>query len=267
MFFYFIKTVTELFLPIDNMVIYGNIYHILVIIEEHTDMKLFPNPKTITSHNTFIGILLICLAVSALLFWEVAGRELFLMKPVLIAKSDIEKGTVLSHDLFKSVSVPIDALVEDAVAPGDASLLTDKIAAIPIISGAQLSERIVIEPNDAIKPDTSSFVIKNEWIALCTSALRRGDKIELMYGNGEISLGTYEVAFVKDAEGREVIDTSNGISSFRAETGSAARTNPSAPIHHIEVECEWEDYKKILNICSTKAKATLIIVRKDTSLW
>ena len=230
-------------------------------------MKLFPNPKAITSQNTFIGILLICLAVSALLFWEVAGRELFLMKPVLVAKSDIEKGTLLSQDLFRSVSVPIDALVEDAVAPSDAALLSGKIAILPVISGAQLSERIVIESKDAIKPDTSSFVIKNEWIALCTSALRRGDKIELMYGNGDISLGTYEVAFVKDAEGREVIDTSNGISSFRTETGTSARTNPSAPIHHIEIECEWKDYKRILNTCTTKTKATLIIVRKDTSLW
>ena len=230
-------------------------------------MKSFPESSGKSTHNTFIGIILICLAISALLFWEAAGREMFLMKPVLIAKSDIEKGATLSPDLFRSVSVPIDALIDEAVVPAQAEILSGKIAAFPIISGTQLSERAFTDLKDTPKPDTSSFVIKNEWIALCTSALRRGDKIELRFGNGDITLGTFDVAYVKDAEGREVTDTSSGITGFRAGDNASARTNSSAPIHHIEIECEWKDYKRIINLCSSKTGASLIIVRKDMSIW
>lgn len=230
-------------------------------------MKLFPDSKNISSHNTFIGVLLICLAISALLFWEAAGREMFLMKPVLVAKSDIEKGTVLSPDLFRSVSVPVDALVDGAIVPADTGILYGKVTALPVISGAQLSERVLVEKDDIAQPDTSSFVIKNEWIMLCTSALRRGDKIEIMFGRGDISLGTFQVAYVKDAEGREVTDTQNGLSGFRSEDSTTARTNPSAPIHHIEIECEWKDYKSIMNLCMSKSGASLILVRKDAPLW
>ncbi|GHU63811.1 hypothetical protein AGMMS49983_08120 [Clostridia bacterium] len=217
--------------------------------------------------NTLAGILLLCFAVTALLFWEAAGREMFLMNPVLIAKSDIAEGTILGPDLFHTVSVPADALVDGAVAPKNEPNLAGKITALPILAGAQLSERFLLEPDAALRPDTSSFVLKNEWIALCTSALRRGDQIELRYGSGERSLGVFEVAFVKDAEGREVTDVTAGLGGFRANDGTSARANPSAPIHHIEIECEWGDYQKILALCREASGASLILIRKETPTW
>jgi hypothetical protein len=217
--------------------------------------------------NPGVGIRLVCFAITALLFWEAAGREMFLMRPVLVAKADIAEGTILDPDLFHTVSVPAGALVDGAVPPKNEPALTGKITALPILSGAQLSGRILRDPEEAARPDTSSFVLKNEWIALCTSALRRGDQIELRYGNGERSLGVFEVAFVKDAEGREVTDLSTGLGGFRTDEGTSARVNPSAPIHHIEIECEWEDYEKILTLCRGAAGASLIVVRKEAPVW
>jgi hypothetical protein len=211
--------------------------------------------------------MLVGFAVAALLFWEAAGREMFLMEPVMIAKADIEEGAILNAELFRTVSVPADALIEGAMEPKREDAVTGKIAALPILSGAQLSERCLREPEKEMRPDTSSFVIKNEWIALCTSALRRGDKAELRYGGGAVSLGNFEVAYVKDAEGREVTDTSTGLGGFRAEGETGARANPSAPIHHIEIECEWDDYQKILTRCREAAGASLIIVRKESHSW
>lgn len=225
------------------------------------------NPLKTLKANTIAGILLVCLAITALLFWEAAGREMFLMEPVLVAKDDIEEGAPLHADLFRTVSVPLDSLVDGALAPKAQADIAGKVAAFPLLTGAQLSARSLLEPDAAVRPDTSSFVLKNEWIALCSSALRRGDKIELRYGDGTLSLGVFAVAFVKDAEGREVTDTATGLGGFRTDGGTDARVNPSAPIHHIEIECEWEDYQEILSRCREAAGASLILVRKEAPLW
>jgi hypothetical protein len=224
------------------------------------------NPLKNVKANTIVGLLLVCLAIAALLFWEAAGREMFLMEPVLVAKADIEEGSVLGAELFRTVSVPGDALIDGALSPRSEAALSGKVAALPIFSGAQLSARFLQDPA-AVRPDTSSFVLKNEWIALCTSALRRGDKIEIRWGDGAISLGIFDVAYVKDAEGREVTDTATGLGGFRTGDEANARANPSAPIHHIEIECEWNDYEKILTRCRNAAGASLIIIRKEVQTW
>ena len=96
---------------------------------------------------------------------------------------------------------------------------------------------------------------------MCTSSLRRGDNIIITTADGKNTLGRFPVAYVKDSDGREVVDSSSGIYSFTGAGGESERVNTSAPIHHIEIECELKDYRRILEYCAGKPSAPLMIIR------
>jgi hypothetical protein len=214
--------------------------------------------------KTVLGVVLVLLAVAALLFWEAEGREMLLMDSVLVASSDIKAGETIGPDHFRVVSVPSGTLVDSAVTHRDAKQIGGKEAAIDIVKGAQLSQRYLRDKDAKPKPDTSCFVIRNEWISMCTSSLRRGDEVLIISANGKEVLGRYPVAYVKDGDGREVTDASSGMYSFTGEAGVSDRVNTSAPIHHVEIECGLTDYRRILDFCGSQTTgAPLMLVRKE----
>ena len=219
------------------------------------------NSKT-SKIKTALGVVLVLIAVAALLFWEAEGRELLLMDDVLVADGDVKAGEMIDIARFRTVSVPAGALVDGAVTPKNTGRLEGMEAAVDILKGAQLSLRYVRDPEEAPKPETSCFVIRNEWIYMCTSSLRRGDSILITSADGKNIVGRYPVAYVKDGDGREVTDASSGLYSFTGEGGGSDRVNSSAPIHHIEIVCELKDYRRILDYCAGKAGASLMIVRE-----
>jgi len=215
--------------------------------------------------KTAAGIVLILIAVIALLFWEAEGREMLLMDKVLVADADMKAGETLDPGRFRPVSVPTGSLVDGALRPGDAGMLDGKEAAVDIIKGAQLSLRYLTDPGAAPKPETSCFVIRNEWIYMCTSSLRRGDAVLIVSADGKAVIGLYPVAYVKDGDGREVTDSSSGMYSFTGAGGESERVNSSAPIHHVEISCELDEYRRILDYCAGKAGAPLMLVRKEAA--
>jgi hypothetical protein len=223
-------------------------------------IKMKQNPL-----KTALGIVLVLMAVAALLFWEAEGREMLLMDSVLIAENDIKAGAPLSMSQFRIVSVPTGTLVDGAVTPKNAGLLDGKEAAVDIVKGAQLSQRFLRDPDAAPKPETSCFVIRNEWIYMCSSSLRRGDEVLVTSADGKKVLGRFPVAYVKDGDGREVTNASSGMYSFTDAGAGGERVNTSAPIHHIEIECELKDYRRILDYCSDKAAAPLMLIREPQS--
>jgi len=218
----------------------------------------------INTLKTILGIVFVILAIGALLFWEAEGRAMLLMEDVLVAERDIKTGEAFDISMFRTESVPAGALVDDAVKPGDYESLKHKVSAVGIIKGSQLSRRYFRDPDDTPKPDTSCFVIRNEWIYMCTSSVRRGDEILITSSDGRSVLGTFPVAYVKDSEGKEVTDASSGMYSFTGSGGAGDRVNTSAPIHHIEIECELKDYRRIIDFCAGKTGAPLMLVRKTT---
>ena len=213
--------------------------------------------------NTAAGLVLVLLAIAALLFWEAAGREMLLMDAVLVADADIKEGTPVNIDLFSVVSAPAGSLVDGAVTPKNSAGLFGKEASVEIVKGAQLSLRYLRDPSDAPKPETSYFVIRNEWISMCTSSLRRGDDLLIISADGKTEIGRYSVAYVKDGDGREVTDASSGMYSFTGAGSEGGRVNSSAPIHHVEIECELDDYRLILGFCAGKPGAPLMLVRME----
>ena len=212
--------------------------------------------------KTVLGVVLVLLAIAALLFWEAEGREMMLMDPVLIADGDVKAGDAIDGAKFRVASVPSGTLVDGAVSPRDAALLDGKAASVDIVKGSQLSMRYLRDRDEAPKPDTSCFVIRNEWISMCTSSLRRGDVVIVASADGRMELGRFPAAYVKDGDGREVTDASSGMYSFTGTGGVSDRVNTSAPIHHVEIECELRDYRRILDYCAGKAGAPLMLIRE-----
>ena len=213
--------------------------------------------------KTILGIALVLIAIGALFFWEAQGREMLLMDSVLVAEEDIKAGERLDVDLFKTISVPAGALVDGAVDPKEAALIAGKEAAIDIVRGAQLSLHYLREPDAAPRPETSFYIIRNEWIAMCTSSLRRGDNVQITSADGRNIIGLFPVAYVKDGDGREVTDASSGMYSFTGAGGESSRVNTSAPIHHVEIMCELKDYRRIFDYCDGKAGAPLMLIREE----
>ena len=214
--------------------------------------------------KTVLGIVLILIAVIALLFWEAEGREMLLMETVLVADRDISAGERVDAERLRVVSVPSGSLVDGALSPGDVALLYGKEANVDIVKGAQLSMRYLRDRDDKPKPETSFFLIRNEWIYMCTSSLRRGDQVLITSSDGRSVIGLYPVAFVKDGDGREVTDATSGVYSFTGSSGGESeRVNTSAPIHHVEIRCELAEYRRILDYCAGKAGAPLMLVRKE----
>jgi len=212
--------------------------------------------------KTIMGALILLLAAALLVFWEVQGREMFLMDEVLVARDTISAGTKAAPELFKTVSVPKNALVEKVVAANDIQSLSGKVVSETIRKGAQLSAASLKNENEKAKPQTSCFVIKNDWLDMCTSSLRRGDNAEILSQDGRRSFGVFSVAYVKDAEGREVADAAAGMKVF--SDPDEGRANPSAPIHHLEIRCEWSKYKPIKDYC--EKGGTILVVRKEEVL-
>jgi len=216
--------------------------------------------------KTALGIILILIAVTALLFWEAEGREMLLMEPVLVAENDLKAGEKIGPDCYRVVSVPTGSLVDGALSPDDRAVFAGKEAAVEIVKGAQISRRYLRDADEKPKPETSYFLIRNEWIYMCTSALRRGDEVLIASADGKVVIGVYTVAFVKDSEGREVTDATSGMYSFTGSGGGdAERVNTSAPIHQVEIICELLEYRRILDYCAGKTSAPLMLVRKDNA--
>jgi len=214
--------------------------------------------------KTLLGIVLILIAVTTLLFWEAEGRDMLLMESVLVAERDIKEGEKIDPAFFRTVSVPSGSVVDEALAPEDKTLTAGKEAAFDIVKGAQLSWRYFRNADEKPRPETSYFLIRNEWIYMCTSSLRRGDEVLITSADGKTELGRFPVAFVKDGDGREVTDATSGMYSFTSSGGNDSdRVNSTAPVHHIEIRCELDEYRRIHDYCQSKVGAPLMLVRKD----
>lgn len=209
----------------------------------------------------FIGILLMMLSISSLLFWEMKGRDVILLEPVLVAKEDIAENTKLDASLFIVKGIPRENLLEGVLREKDLKALTDRQAKSDILKNSQLTWRSLWEKDFFLKEDESIFVIQPQWIAMRSSALRKDDWVDIYREDGSEKVGTYRVAFVKDSADREVKDISLMGESHR-EKNWLNRTDGTAVIDHIEIISTLADYIKILHTVAGEETGTLMILQK-----
>jgi hypothetical protein len=210
----------------------------------------------------FSGVLLILIAIAGLVAWEARGRELVLMTDVCAAVSDIRRGEALDASMFRAASAPRDPLVSGAVAPGDIGVVDGTVAAAFIPAGAVLSTAYIETPADAARRNDSYFTIGGEWIYMCSSAVRRGDKAEIFTADGARSFGVFDIGFVKDADHEEVREEAGAGAGFGGAQAEP-RVDATSPIDHVEIVTELPTYLAIKAYAESVAGPSLIIVGKE----
>jgi hypothetical protein len=207
-------------------------------------------------------VLLVLIAVVGLVIWETKGRELVLMTEVCAAASDIGQGEALDASMFRAVSAPRDPIVRGAVAPKDLGMIDGAVAASFIPEGALLSSSYIRTPNDAARAKDSYFIINGRWIYMCSSALRRGDKAEILTADGARSFGVFDIGFVKDADNEEVRETATGGVGFGG-TGAEPRVDATSPIDHVEIVTQLPTYLAIKRYAESVSGPSLILIGKE----
>jgi multisubunit Na+/H+ antiporter MnhC subunit len=208
-----------------------------------------------------VGLMLIITASVLLILWETKGRELVLMDEVLVATAEIEAGVPLSADLFHTVSVPTNAVVKDALTSKNIDLVKGMYSTSALASGSQISKRYLASLKESEAENLSYFVIRSEWIFMKSSALRHGDTVDIISATGDVDLGSYKVAYVKDEKGTEVSDVT-GKSGILGNGKDDNFSDSSSQIDYIEILCTLESYLSIKTYAESSHTPTLLLVRQ-----
>ncbi|MDD2189595.1 MAG: SAF domain-containing protein, partial [Eubacteriales bacterium] len=215
--------------------------------------------------RSILGLLLILLSIAALFLWEWKGRHAILLQEVLVATEEIQMGAAVNSSMFQTKGVLKENIVHEALTREQANLLQGKIALQMIPKNDQIIMDYFGDNSFSLKEDESIFVISQEWIAMRSSALRRGDMVDIYGNNGIGFLGTYQIAFVKDESEREVKDAGKG-EQKEAVSDILQRTDSTSFIDHIEIITTFSEYEKIAACIGSTTPCALIIVQRGNSI-
>jgi multisubunit Na+/H+ antiporter MnhC subunit len=208
-----------------------------------------------------VGLMLIITASALLIFWETKGRELVLMDEVLVSYGEIEAGVPLSADLFHTVSVPTNAVIKDALTTKNIDLVKGMYSTSALASGSQISKQYLASLKESVADNMSYFVIRSEWIFMKSSSLRHADTVDVISASGDVDLGSYKVAYVKNEKGTEVSDVT-GKSGILSSDKDGNFADSSSSIDHIEILCTLESYLEIKAYAESSHTPTLLLVRQ-----
>jgi len=204
-----------------------------------------------------LGLLLIIFAVAGLIFWEVRGRETMLLDTVIVAKERIPAGTLITRDLLSAAGILEENRIQGGLSWDKLHLAIGQVAVQDIVENSQISEEFLAESDFYIRSNESIFVLHPEWIAMRSSSIRRGDWIDIYESGSFDKIGSYRVAFVKDANELEVTD-GEGSEEFNA----LDRTVSTSLISHIEIIADMEEYEKIARLAGNNETGLLLVQRQ-----
>lgn len=214
--------------------------------------------------KALVGILLIVTAAVGLIYWETWGREAVLMDEVLVAKEEIPRGAVLDEGMFATAKVERANRMEGALGSESLPRILGKETDRIISKNQQIAAAYFQEQRFQLKGGRSFFSLPQEWIAMRSSSLRRGDTVALYQENSLKYLGEYQVAFVKDDNENEVKDLESS-----GQQEAIDRENSTAVISHIEIISTLEEYNAIAAACTGGGNGLpgrIIIVQKGEQL-
>src|SRR5665647_1208573 len=207
--------------------------------------------------KTICGIIMILGSLLLLTFWEIKGREIILMTPVIAASHDIILGTTLTKEDFMEIRVSPENILVGALMSKDIESLTGLISNCEIYANQQLLPSYFKKENLKISKEQSIFVLPELWIYSRSSAIRAGDKIALYNLPNSEKIGVFIVAFVKDDNEQEVKDlVENNIDILD-------RTQATSEISHIEIICTLAEYLSIYNKVVDSGYGNLLIIMED----
>lgn len=221
-------------------------------------------PLSFKKIKPFIGALLVALAIAALVYWETGGREELVTVEVLVSGTDIAEGRVIAADMLKVSRVLRENVAGDALIPSESGLVVGQIADRSIAANSQISESIVRQ-RPRFDESLSIFTIEADWIASRSESLRSGDVVDCYTQDGVVLLGSYTVAYVRDAQGREVVTADGGAGRIAAGGGSGEfweRGDATAQVASVEIMCDIEQYRHIYQTVWEQGQRILIVQKR-----
>lgn len=206
--------------------------------------------------KTLLGIFLIAGSLFALVFWEVKGREILLLSPILTAEIDIKEGSIIRQEDLRVSKVLPENILLGALLPQEQQSLIGLVANCEIFSNQQLLRSYFQKENTILKQGESLFVLPDAWIHSMSSAVRAGDTIILYSLPEDHHLGQYTVAFVKDRNRKEVRDV------LGHESDLLKRADSTSEVSHLEIICTLEEYIMICNVAMDSGFGNLLVVLK-----
>ena len=204
------------------------------------------------------GALVIIAGLSLLFYWESSGREQMQYEQVICASMEIQKGQTITEELLTTKSLSKDSLIT-GVAKNKTDLV-GTVAAQYIPAQAQLSRKMIYRDDFYIDTDRGESIYKlpADWIDNRSAAVRRGDTVEIYLADGKKKVGEYMVAYVKDAQERE-------ISSVEGQEYADIlnRTNATGAIDHIEIIATQEEYAALYQAKSNTEQKFLIVQKPE----
>jgi hypothetical protein len=210
------------------------------------------------------GILLALLAVAGLVFWETAGRSRLLMDLVVVAGADIRAGTTVRAEMLSTVLMPKDGVIDGGFPAGREDEIVGRRTAWPVSARQQISTDIFEIEDDYLKAGESFFVIPADWIAMRSSARRRGDTVEITSaGDARVGFGRYRLAFVKNTEEIEVRDMLPSGDLLSEALERRERTDANTMIDHVEIITTKAAYEVIRAFAESAGAPSLILIQRE----
>lgn len=182
-----------------------------------------------------IGLLVIVLCVTTVIFWETGGREHFLYEDIIVSINSIDKDTVITEDMLINKSIDSSQIIEGTIRHKNE--IIGKRAAHFIPGQSQLNLAYFLDESIELSEGEYILAIPDDWIITMPESLRGGDEIyfypvkqkekseEDVSGNTGFSNSTISssmkaeifkkedilrsvVAYIKDSGNREVVTIS-----------------------------------------------------------
>ncbi len=208
-----------------------------------------------------LGIILVLLSILAMFWWENWGRETLFMESVMVASNDIKIGKVINEKDFIEVKNIKERNISGAISPNNFHKIKGLISKQYIPKLSQVNSNMFSEKEKILKEEQSIFPIKEEWIDSRSSSLRKGDVIDIFDENGELYIGTFKVAYVKDSNEQEVVGTEQNISEEILQ-----RNFSSSIISSVEIITSLDEYKKI-RLLVEEQDIKFLIIQKGESIY
>lgn len=211
----------------------------------------------------FLGLFLILISITTMIFWEAKGREMIMNQDILVAKRDIQAGEVCSQEDLAIISVTKNSVMTNSLNAANISQYIGKKFKHDINMNSQIPLNAFISGEKEIAEGMTLFKLRNDWIMNLSNSIRKGDYVKIYscdYLNVPVYIGNYYVAFVKDSSGREVTETS-GFSEPRILERTGGISVPS----EVEIAATLEDYSKITS--AVYSGSYLILMQEEVSMY
>lgn len=195
--------------------------------------------------------MLIVIAVGGIIFWETIGREVIIYEEVVVAAKDIYQGDIIKKEMLTTKAFQKGNTLKKSIKKESMQNIIGQKSIYNIPENAQITEDFFYCNDFYLKNNESIYVLKPEWIHSMSASIRRGDKVSLFTFDDLEKIGSFRVAFVKDSNDREV-------KTVESEGDTLLeRTDGTAMIQYIEIICNINQYKNILE--KIEEKKLLII--------